>query len=625
MALLTKQGISTDMAATSLRATITALINPAKQAADMFDNLGIRSGTTAIRQEGLAKTLLAVAKAAETDADVLSQLIPNVRALMGVAALGTDALVEFDEILRDVKTDFGENSSLAEALALQMTTLETKIDQAGGAWRNFILSITEQEEGSATEVINLWVWAFNKMAEANREVYERLGLSHQAFIKETTDSIKEQAKEQERLLSEVADERLSLIEKYMISENNAYNELSKKDKKAADVRIGNYISAYYAVKELREKALKDEQETQDLITDEVKKLEKEKFENWKVLEELRIKLMEDGYEKEIAIEELKYKIELEKYKDNLDAKLLLYQIHKQNIAEIDAEYAKPEAIEAAIPSLLPPVEFTEDELALHNALVEEALKYEEEINLDAQVRMDAVRKKYDELDMQRKLQGFQQAAGAASQFFGALSSMYQAQMNKELQQTNLTEKQKEAIMRKYHKKEQQAAVIQAIINGAVGVTQAFAQGGIIGFITGALIAAATAIQIETIRSQKFAKGTYKVLKGARHAQGGIDVGVGEAEDGEGMAIFSRPATKKYAKVLPDLIRAINNQKLGMMDISHTDKIGKKADLMLHRVSLDDSKDLKAIRRLLEKQPNVRIEGGYRIVERPGLIQKFRLK
>ena len=50
------------------------------------------------------------------------------------------------------------------------------------------------------------------------------------------------------------------------------------------------------------------------------------------------------------------------------------------------------------------------------------------------------------------------------------------------------------------------AISQAIINTAVGITKAFEQGGVLGFVTGAAIAAAGAAQIATIQAQKFATG-----------------------------------------------------------------------------------------------------------------------
>lgn len=50
------------------------------------------------------------------------------------------------------------------------------------------------------------------------------------------------------------------------------------------------------------------------------------------------------------------------------------------------------------------------------------------------------------------------------------------------------------------------AITQAIINTAVGVTKAYAQGGALGFVTGSAIAIAGAAQVATIEAQKFADG-----------------------------------------------------------------------------------------------------------------------
>lgn len=57
---------------------------------------------------------------------------------------------------------------------------------------------------------------------------------------------------------------------------------------------------------------------------------------------------------------------------------------------------------------------------------------------------------------------------------------------------------------------QVTAIGMAIMNTAEGVTKALAQGGIWGIVLGAIVAAAGAIQIATISSQKFATGTDSV-------------------------------------------------------------------------------------------------------------------
>ncbi len=56
------------------------------------------------------------------------------------------------------------------------------------------------------------------------------------------------------------------------------------------------------------------------------------------------------------------------------------------------------------------------------------------------------------------------------------------------------------------------AIAQAVVNTALGVTQAIAQGGIFGIITGAIVAAAGAVQIATIAAETYA-GPAELAKG----------------------------------------------------------------------------------------------------------------
>ena len=134
MAELTKQGIKTDLAATALKSTITALEKPSQQAKDKFDELGISYGTTALRSEGLMTILTQISAAGMENADVLSELIPNIRALTGVSALGAEELAHYDIILKDVNNDYGETSSLTEAVRMQQETLEQSQARLNGEW-----------------------------------------------------------------------------------------------------------------------------------------------------------------------------------------------------------------------------------------------------------------------------------------------------------------------------------------------------------------------------------------------------------------------------------------------------------------------------------------------------------
>jgi len=172
----------------------------------------------------------------------------------------------------------------------------------------------------------------------------------------------------------------------------------------------------------------------------------------------------------------------------------------------------------------------------------------------------------------------------------AVAGKTMSERNAANQKLALEKKQKAEQLRieKEHKKKQQdLAYIQAIINIAQGVTMSIAQMGMpLGLIGAAMAIAAGAIELDTISSQKFAKGgSGEVLKGARHSQGGIKIpGVGEAEGGEYFAIINREATQRYSNELPVLFDSINNQrydqlfsKKGMptVNVNVNDRYGEK--------------------------------------------------
>lgn len=82
------------------------------------------------------------------------------------------------------------------------------------------------------------------------------------------------------------------------------------------------------------------------------------------------------------------------------------------------------------------------------------------------------------------------------------------------------------------KAQKQVAYVTAVMNIAEGITKAFAQGGILGFITGALVAAAGAVQIAAIKATPLSKGAIfkqpTLLAGAN----GQDYQVAEAGEPE---------------------------------------------------------------------------------------------
>lgn len=84
----------------------------------------------------------------------------------------------------------------------------------------------------------------------------------------------------------------------------------------------------------------------------------------------------------------------------------------------------------------------------------------------------------------------------------------EAQLEQGLINQQEFETRSEEIERKAFEDQKKVDIAQAIANGAVGITKAFAQGGIFGTIGAAIIAAQTAAQVAVISGQSFAEGGY---------------------------------------------------------------------------------------------------------------------
>lgn len=103
--------------------------------------------------------------------------------------------------------------------------------------------------------------------------------------------------------------------------------------------------------------------------------------------------------------------------------------------------------------------------------------------------------------------------------------------------------------------------IQAVANVALGISQAIAEGGLAGIVTGALVAAAGAVQIADIESQKSKLAKGGLLNGPSHNYGGI-TGTGrfgniEVEGGE--FVMNKYSTKRFLPLLHRLNSSAPNR------------------------------------------------------------------
>jgi hypothetical protein len=136
----------------------------------------------------------------------------------------------------------------------------------------------------------------------------------------------------------------------------------------------------------------------------------------------------------------------------------------------------------------------------------------------------------------------------ASSLQTILANNIEKQRQTELRQAGDNAAEIDRINKEYGKKEQNLAITMAVINGALAITQAWAQEKSWQMALARSIAAAavTVAEISTISSQQFAEGGE--IKGKSHRDGGVHV---EAEGGE--FVINKRSTSKYK----ELISAIN--------------------------------------------------------------------
>ena len=138
-------------------------------------------------------------------------------------------------------------------------------------------------------------------------------------------------------------------------------------------------------------------------------------------------------------------------------------------------------------------------------------------------------------------------------------SMSQADYDgKKLKKDTELKEAEEKLNNEFAKKEKNLARAQAIINGALAVTKAYAQTGQLATFVVPMIIASTVAQLAVIESQQFAKGGVieefgggGMVQGKSHAQGGEKFAVGgrvvELEGGE--AVINKRSTAMFGSQL----------------------------------------------------------------------------
>jgi len=150
------------------------------------------------------------------------------------------------------------------------------------------------------------------------------------------------------------------------------------------------------------------------------------------------------------------------------------------------------------------------------------------------------------------------AATMTQQQYNYELSLLQERLDKEQISREQYERQRANLARENFRKQKEFSITQAIINTALGVTNAFATAPniILGAVLAGTVAAVGAAEIATIASQpvpKFAEGGFVnehgEIKGRKHAQGGVVI------EAEGSEFITKG---KYAQQNADILKAINS-------------------------------------------------------------------
>lgn len=165
MATLTKFGHGTDIAVTSLNATMMSVLKPQKEAIKLADELGINFSKAAIKSMGLQKWLADVQSKLKGNTEAMATLFPNVRALRATMTLAGEGAEEYAKQLKKMQ-DVSGNTDVA--FKKQQATLRATVT----AMKNEFTATLIRALLPAMKSLREWL---NENREGMRQFAERIG------------------------------------------------------------------------------------------------------------------------------------------------------------------------------------------------------------------------------------------------------------------------------------------------------------------------------------------------------------------------------------------------------------------------------------------------------------------
>lgn len=135
---LTTQGQSTAMATTGLRAAITGILQPSKQASDAAKSLGLEFSASALQAKGLEQFMAEIVQTTGGSTDAITQLFGSVEALNAVLAFSGAAGQTFTDIMGDMASKAGATDTAYQKLT---KGLDQRLNEVLGRLSNSVLSV----------------------------------------------------------------------------------------------------------------------------------------------------------------------------------------------------------------------------------------------------------------------------------------------------------------------------------------------------------------------------------------------------------------------------------------------------------------------------------------------------
>jgi TP901 family phage tail tape measure protein len=476
LATMTKSGVKTDIAITSLKSILNGFLSPSKEATKASKKLGIELNTNTLRTQGLVPVLKKLNNA--TDEEVAS-IFGNVRALTGLSTILKDTSVYYDD-LTSMQNRAGASQ---EAFEKQSNTLNFQLKKLGETFNDLKIDLGNKLVPVIKDV--------NKQLNETIEIVKKAPGFIEAYGKIISDTQKKWGQNASPLKS---------IKKFM---NEVVNVSQEYGKLAAEYWGDAFEEIADTAKKENKKIVRDEKKTAknlEKISQNDKETRQADKESLMIASQGYLNLL---YEYEVSIGAISlenYKIKLQEKLDSLTGFTEANIELMKQLDEVDKKLneEKETRFKNTMSNITNTINAYGSFLSNFSTYQSTLIRNNLEESLDAELEKYNDKKEWinenvsDEEEKSRMLEDLEREYNDTTNELRDRSAKEEAKRREQLKPY---------------------LVAEAIANTAVGVTKAFSQGGIFGFVTGALVAAAGAIQVATIRAQKFAKGVKNFVGG----------------------------------------------------------------------------------------------------------------